>query len=103
VPSSHQVKYVSRSRATHLRLSVSWSQTKTSFRCDRRTARRRGVPDQPNGYVRLLDWLRSFGPVNLVGVEGTGSYGAGLAPHLAGAGVRVVDRNDRQECEPKPM
>jgi transposase len=53
----------------------------------------------PAGYSRLLDWLASFGTVALVGVEGTGSYGAGLARHLAGAGVRVVevDRSDRQE------
>ncbi len=37
--------------------------------------------------------------VALVGIEGTGSYGAGLARHLAGAGVRVVvvDRSDRQD------
>jgi transposase len=37
--------------------------------------------------------------VCLVGVEGTGSYGAGLARHLAAAGVRVVevDRSDRQD------
>src|SRR5207245_51665 len=35
----------------------------------------------------------------LVGIEGTGSYGAGLARHLAAAGVRVVevDRSDRQD------
>jgi hypothetical protein len=31
----------------------------------------------PAGYGRLLAWLRSFGPVGLVGVEGTGSGGAG--------------------------
>jgi len=32
-------------------------------------------------------------------IEGTGSYGAGLARHIAGAGVRVVevDRSDRQD------
>jgi transposase len=37
--------------------------------------------------------------VALVGIEGTGSYGAGLARHLAAAGVRVVevDRADRQD------
>jgi transposase len=37
--------------------------------------------------------------VALVGVEGTGSYGAGLARHLAAAGIRVVevDRADRQD------
>jgi len=51
------------------------------------------------GYVSLLQWLAGFGDVALVGVEGTGSYGAGLARHLAAAGVRVVevDRADRQD------
>ena len=53
----------------------------------------------PAGYARLLAWLRSFGPVALVGVEGTGSYGAGLTRHLTAAGIRVVevDRSDRQQ------
>jgi transposase len=34
-----------------------------------------------------------------VGIEGTGSYGAGLARHMAAAGVRVVEvnRSDRQD------
>jgi transposase len=52
----------------------------------------------PAGYVALLAWLESFGAVALVGVEGTGSYGAGLTRHLQGAGVTVVevDRPDRQ-------
>jgi transposase len=51
------------------------------------------------GYACLLDWLSGFGTVCLVGIEGTGSYGAGLARHLAAAGVRVVevDRADRQD------
>ena len=31
------------------------------------------------GYKALLSWLESFGPLCKVGVEGTGSYGAGLA------------------------
>ena len=42
------------------------------------------------GYGRLLDWLSGFGAVCLVGIEGTGSYGAGLARHMAAAGVRVA-------------
>jgi transposase len=52
-----------------------------------------------DGYRRLVEWLRGFGPVVLVGIEGTGSYGAGLARHLATVGVRVVevDRCDRQQ------
>jgi transposase len=50
------------------------------------------------GNDKLLGWLASFGPVALVGVEGTGSYGAGLARFLRAAGVGVVevDRPNRQ-------
>ena len=52
----------------------------------------------PRGYRGLLDWLRSFGEVDLVGVEGTGSYGAGLTRYLHAEAVRVVevDRPNRQ-------
>jgi len=56
-------------------------------------------PATAAGYASLLSWLRSFGTLAVTGVEGTGSYGAGLARHLAAAGVRVVevDRPDRQD------
>ena len=56
-------------------------------------------PVTPAGYARLLGWLGGFGPVCLVGIEGTGSYGAGLSRHVTAAGVRVVevDRSDRQD------
>ena len=59
----------------------------------------REFPATAAGYARLLGWLGGFGTVALVGVEGTGSYGAGLVRHLAGCGVRVVevDRADRQD------
>ena len=59
----------------------------------------RQFPATAAGYADLLEWLGEFGTVNLVGVEGTGSYGAGLARYMAGAGVRVVevDRADRQD------
>ena len=52
----------------------------------------------PAGYRRLLAWLRRFGDVVLVGVEGTGSCGAGLTRLLLAGGVRVVevDRPNRQ-------
>ena len=48
--------------------------------------------------AELLTWLKSFGDVGKVGVEGTGSYGAGIARFLARAGVHVVevDRQNRQ-------
>ena len=50
------------------------------------------------GYKKLLGWLESFGPVVLVGVEGTSSYGAGLTRHLHAEGIVVVevDRPNRQ-------
>src|SRR6516225_9917244 len=59
----------------------------------------REFPATATGYAQLLGWLGGFGTVALVGVEGTGSYGAGLARHLAAAGIGVVevDRADRQD------
>ena len=52
----------------------------------------------PGGYAELLTWLVSFGEVAKVGVEGTGSYGAGVARFLARTGIHVVevDRQNRQ-------
>jgi transposase len=53
----------------------------------------------PAGYGELSAWLAEFGAVTRVGVEGTGAYGAGLARHLRGQGLIVVevDRPNRQE------
>src|SRR5882757_3021239 len=53
----------------------------------------------PAGYAQLHGWLSAFGPVDRVGVEGTGAYGAGLARHLRSRGLVVieVDRPNRQE------
>jgi transposase len=50
------------------------------------------------GYRRLTVWLQGFGPVARVGVEGTGSYGAGLTRHLHQERIAVVevDRPNRQ-------
>jgi transposase len=57
----------------------------------------RQFPATAAGYAALLGWLRAFGRLVLVGVEGTGSYGAELTTHLHQAGVAVVevDRPDR--------
>ena len=51
-----------------------------------------------SGHKELLGWLEGFGKVAQVGVEGTSSYGAGLARSLRRAGVEVVevDRPNRQ-------
>ena len=46
-------------------------------------------PATAAGYAGLLGWLGGFGAVALVGIEGTGSYGAGLTRHMAAAGVQI--------------
>ncbi len=50
-------------------------------------------PTTRSGYRRLLRWMRSHGEVTAVGVEGCGSWGAGLARHLASRDVAVVEVN----------
>lgn len=50
------------------------------------------------GYKELLGWMAGHGPIDAVGIEGTGSYGAGLARFLTEQGVELVEvtRPDRQ-------
>lgn len=43
------------------------------------------------GYRTLAAFISNFGDVVQVGVEGTNSYGAGLARHLAAVGMNVVE------------
>jgi transposase len=45
------------------------------------------------GYKALLAWLETFGQVDKIGVEGTGSYGVGLARFLRRRGVEVIEVN----------
>jgi transposase len=49
------------------------------------------VPATVKGYERLLRWAECFGPVRCAGVEGTSSYGAGLARHLRARGIEVLE------------
>jgi transposase len=60
-------------------------------------------PATAAGYVLLLGWLRSFGRLIAVGVEGTGAYGAAVTRHLMAQGVRVVEVNrpDRRQRRTK--
>jgi transposase len=48
--------------------------------------------------VALLAWLPALGALVLVGIEGTGVYGSGLARYLQAEGVPLVevDRPDRK-------
>jgi transposase len=52
-------------------------------------------PATDPGYQALLAWLGSFGQLTTVGVESTGSYGAGLTRYLLAhtEGVTVVEVN----------
>jgi transposase len=45
------------------------------------------------GYRELLGWARRLGVPERFGVEGTGSYGAGLARYLRRQGMAVVEVN----------
>lgn len=55
-------------------------------------------PATAKGYAALLGWASEFGPVCGIGIEGTGSWGAGLARHVTEAGVDCVEvmRPNRQ-------
>lgn len=48
-------------------------------------------PTTRAGYRRLLSWMRSHGKILRVGVESTGTYGAGLVRLLAREGVPVLE------------
>lgn len=43
------------------------------------------------GYAELAAWLESFGGVDRIGIEGTGSYGAGLTRYLRESGQCIVE------------
>jgi transposase len=50
-------------------------------------------PTTAAGYQALLGWVGSFGVIDRVGVELTGSYGAGLTRYLSAAGIDVLEVN----------
>ena len=55
-------------------------------------------PATETGFAELLGWLTGFGDLTQVGVEGTGSWGVGLARFLHDQEIMVVevDRPNRQ-------
>ena len=50
-------------------------------------------PTTQAGYRQLVAWLGSAGTLARVGVEGTGSYGAGICRRLRLEGIEVVEVN----------
>ncbi len=57
-----------------------------------RLAERR-APATTFGYTDLERWSRSLGEILKFGIEGTGSYGAGVSRFLSGRGYTVVEVN----------
>jgi transposase len=49
------------------------------------------LPTTAKGYERLLCWAQGFGRLRCAGIEGTSSYGIGLARHLKAAGISVME------------
>lgn len=56
------------------------------------------IPATAAGYRKLVRWADAHGPVQAYGIEGTGSYGAGLSRALTSQGRYVieVDRPNRR-------
>ena len=52
-----------------------------------------GFPTTTDGYGELLVWLSGFGKVDVVAVESTGSYAAGLVRYLRSHGLRMFEVN----------
>jgi hypothetical protein len=50
-------------------------------------------PASTRGYVALVTWAERFGAVERIGVEGTGTYGAGLARFARAYGLQVIEVN----------
>ena len=53
----------------------------------------REFPTTAAGYRAAVAFLTSHGPVDQVGIEGTSSYGAGLARAVTNAGLQVIEVN----------
>jgi transposase len=56
------------------------------------------IPTTTAGFAELVRWASQYGELGQVGMEGTGSYGAGLARWLRARSIGVieVDRPDRR-------
>ncbi len=66
-----------------------------------RVVESRGFATTRQGYRQMLAWMQSFGALQRIGIEATGSYGAGLLRFMQAAGVEVLevpapDRHDRR-------
>lgn len=61
----------------------------------------RSFPTTRQGYRQMLAWMRTFGQLRRIGIESSGSYGAGLLRYMQAAHIEVMevtafDRHDRR-------
>ena len=64
----------------------------------------RSFPTTRQGYRQMLAWMLSFGELQRIGIESTGSYGAGLLRFMQQAKVVVLevttpDKQDRRDLD----
>jgi transposase len=89
---------------THLELHVAVALDHLGRRLDELT-----VPTTEAGYGELLRWAEALGNLERVGIEGAGSFGAGLARFLRKAGVEVLEvgrpkrRDERRSGKSDPI
>ena len=76
-------------KATHVAVAINTQGTRLAAL---------SIPTNPKGYMELERWSRSLGQVLAFGIEGTGSYGAGLTRYLLAQDQAVVEvtRPNRQ-------
>ena len=65
------------------------------------------IATNTGGFARLVGWASEFGVIDRFGVEGTGSWGAGLARWLRAEGLVVIEvdrpkRKHRGTASPTP-
>ena len=66
------------------------------------------IPASPAGYRTLVDFVATFGVVQMVGIEGTSSYGAGLARFLTTEAIEFREvirprRTPRRQGKSDPL
>jgi transposase len=59
----------------------------------------REFPTTAAGYRRAVAWLIEHGPLQAVGIEGTSSYGVGVAAAVTTAGIKVIEVNRTRPAE----
>jgi transposase len=79
---------------THKHIHVAFALDELGGRIDARS-----FAADRSGYAQLIDWAVGLGREVIFGVEGTGSYGAGLASAIRRRGIGVLEvlRTDRRD------